>query len=448
MPLALAAADPADRRLAAYLTMMEHLPGLLIGRVDGVEELCAESLANGDDLNTKWFAGAMAYFAAMIGDLRTARRHLDILDDVLGRWGLVSTPGTAGFGFVGALEVAMLEGRLAEARALASNADLSPTEHSLGAAMATVRLGCMLGDDDLVEEAARWVDRHDPPGRMRATPPAVHSELALRVGDTSAAAVSAVECWGLMGQNGVIRALHAELAVVALLSDGRVTDARRVLADIDADAERESARQVALAHHGAALLALHEGRDRHATEAAHSLLDVAHRSGFVPMAIDALLMLAEIADRRSREVTAARLAGAANAARARIGYRVPLLTHLIDVDGLAERLASEEPAAFDDGSRLDVDGAVELVRRMRGERNRPDVGWASLTPTEGQVAELASAGATNAQIGQRLLMKPATVKTHLTHIFTKLGVANRTELAHLSSRADPGESQNQEESRT
>ena len=26
-------------------------------------------------------------------------------------------------------------------------------------------------------------------------------------------------------------------------------------------------------------------------------------------------------------------------------------------------------------------------------------------------------------------MSPTTVKTHLTHVFTKLGVANRTELA-------------------
>jgi DNA-binding CsgD family transcriptional regulator len=162
------------------------------------------------------------------------------------------------------------------------------------------------------------------------------------------------------------------------------------------------------------------------------------------MVIDALLILAELAERRSSQVSAARLVGATSAVRERLGYRAPLVVHLIDADGLAERLSNEHPEAFVEGSQLDLDRAVAYARRMRGERSRPDFGWASLTPTERQVAELASEGCTNAQIAQRLLMKPATVKTHLTHIFVKLGVTNRTELAHLSARSDPDETTNEE----
>jgi DNA-binding NarL/FixJ family response regulator len=43
-------------------------------------------------------------------------------------------------------------------------------------------------------------------------------------------------------------------------------------------------------------------------------------------------------------------------------------------------------------------------------------------------------GLTNPEIGTRLLMSRGTVKTHLSHVFAKLGVANRTELATLASQ--------------
>ena len=65
----------------------------------------------------------------------------------------------------------------------------------------------------------------------------------------------------------------------------------------------------------------------------------------------------------------------------------------------------------------------------RGKRKRPRHGWASLTPTEHQVVVLVAQGLTNAQIAARLLMGRATVKTHLEHVFAKLGVRNRAELS-------------------
>ena len=60
---------------------------------------------------------------------------------------------------------------------------------------------------------------------------------------------------------------------------------------------------------------------------------------------------------------------------------------------------------------------------------RPSFGWSSLTPTELEVVELASIGLTNTKIAERLLMGRATVKTHLSNSYTKLGISNRTELA-------------------
>jgi pimeloyl-ACP methyl ester carboxylesterase/DNA-binding CsgD family transcriptional regulator len=62
---------------------------------------------------------------------------------------------------------------------------------------------------------------------------------------------------------------------------------------------------------------------------------------------------------------------------------------------------------------------------------RPAVGWPSLTEAELPVVRLAAAGHTNADIAARLCLSRYTVETHLKHVFAKLGVESRTELAAL-----------------
>jgi DNA-binding CsgD family transcriptional regulator len=48
---------------------------------------------------------------------------------------------------------------------------------------------------------------------------------------------------------------------------------------------------------------------------------------------------------------------------------------------------------------------------------------------------LAVQGHNNPEIGERLFMSRSTVKTHLSHVYAKLGVANRTELAAIAGAA-------------
>ncbi|WP_382306062.1 response regulator [Herbiconiux sp. UC225_62] len=63
--------------------------------------------------------------------------------------------------------------------------------------------------------------------------------------------------------------------------------------------------------------------------------------------------------------------------------------------------------------------ASRLLDRMRA----PQV---SLSSREIQVLELVAAGRTNTEVAAELFVSETTVKSHLAHIFTKLGVASRT----------------------
>ncbi|QGH69679.1 AAA family ATPase [Pseudactinotalea sp. HY158] len=79
-----------------------------------------------------------------------------------------------------------------------------------------------------------------------------------------------------------------------------------------------------------------------------------------------------------------------------------------------------------------VDAALRRLgvrRGSRGPRRRPDRGWASLTETESRIADLVAEGLTNPQIAGRLYVSRRTVQTHVSHVFTKLGISSRAQLA-------------------
>jgi DNA-binding CsgD family transcriptional regulator len=54
-----------------------------------------------------------------------------------------------------------------------------------------------------------------------------------------------------------------------------------------------------------------------------------------------------------------------------------------------------------------------------------------LTPAERRVADLVAEGRTNREVAATLFLSEKTVATHLSHIYAKLGVRSRTELARL-----------------
>lgn len=77
---------------------------------------------------------------------------------------------------------------------------------------------------------------------------------------------------------------------------------------------------------------------------------------------------------------------------------------------------------------------LDVRRGQRGTRRRPSVGWASLTPTERNVVGLVVEGLSNPQIGERLYVSRRTVQTHLVHVFAKLDVSSRAQLAAEAAR--------------
>jgi predicted ATPase/DNA-binding CsgD family transcriptional regulator len=97
---------------------------------------------------------------------------------------------------------------------------------------------------------------------------------------------------------------------------------------------------------------------------------------------------------------------------------------------------TDATACWDAGGELSLADAVAYARRGRGERQRPQIGWASLTPVERDVVRLVAEGHTNAEIGQHLFISVNTVKKHLTRVYAKADVDGRADLAAQVVRRD------------
>jgi DNA-binding CsgD family transcriptional regulator len=159
-----------------------------------------------------------------------------------------------------------------------------------------------------------------------------------------------------------------------------------------------------------------------------------------PAIPEALEVLAVLAGDQESDAEACRLLAACDAARAVLAYPRPAReqrAYEAARDLARTRLTPDAfRTAWEEGSNLGIDEAVAYATRARGERKRPSVGWASLTPTEVKVVRAVREGLSNPQIGERLLISRSTVKTHLEHVFAKVGINSRTELAAEAARRD------------
>jgi DNA-binding NarL/FixJ family response regulator len=78
---------------------------------------------------------------------------------------------------------------------------------------------------------------------------------------------------------------------------------------------------------------------------------------------------------------------------------------------------------------------MDKVATDMGASERARASLASLSPRERDVVLAIGQGRSNAEIAAALFMSVATVKAHVTHILTKLGMGNRTQIALLAHDA-------------
>jgi DNA-binding CsgD family transcriptional regulator len=214
----------------------------------------------------------------------------------------------------------------------------------------------------------------------------------------------------------------------ALAACGQTEEAARVLDEAMRQARRfDMPRVLADAFEQQAYLArdVDDAVDLH-----HEALALRFKHGLRTFSLDSLDALAVLTD-------SVRVLAATSHARESLGVPRPAIAQQAFESALTRLRASLGEAAFaqawQEGERLTLEDSIAYIRRTRGTRRRPSTGWASLTPTELEVVRLVVDGLNNPEIGSRLFMSRGTVKTHLGHMYAKLGVANRTELAALAS---------------
>jgi DNA-binding CsgD family transcriptional regulator len=120
--------------------------------------------------------------------------------------------------------------------------------------------------------------------------------------------------------------------------------------------------------------------------------------------------------------------GAAMRRASRRGEARPLLRHRLDLASACGALALADR------------GLEELVAAGARPRRQRLSGIESLTASERRVADMAAAGMTNRAIAQALFVTLKAVAFHLTHVYDKLEITGRAQLADAleSTSAAPG----------
>ena len=275
--------------------------------------------------------------------------------------------------------------------------------------------------------------------------PQAEARLAAARGDTAAAAGAlrrAADGGRRVASVMYVPAALASLACVAAIAGDQATAAAAVG---EARAElggRRQALTVAALGYAEGVMAWLRGELADAERLVREATVQWHRCGDRMDASDGIELLGVLAVARDRHTDAARLLAAADAARRPLRYLAPAFTAN---RGAAARAISQArqvlgddrfTRVWEESQGLSLDDAVVYAARKGGGRKRPATGWASLTPAEREVVRLVSQGLRNDAIARRLFIAPGTVKVHLTHIFAKLGITTRAELAAQAASQD------------
>ena len=424
-------------RSGRFAEARDRLSALLADDRDGTEHRDARA--------------ALGFFAALLGDLATDERALPL--------GLIALPDphllagedadglASGLSLLARSDAALRQGRLYEAEKAAAEvldlaADTSDAPLGILARRALAEAALALGRRD---EARRLIPRALVDAR------ATGSDLLLglcleaqgRVAEACAdeeRAVAAYESVLALETPGTER-LRAAARLGLCRAAPSSTDpyASRRLADaaahvarvtgddhLLADALRVLARQAA------------DGGDReHARTLQHKALDILGRLGAEHAAAECLGDLAVDAAARGAMDLAARLLAAIEAFDTSSGRVPPPADTAARAELLARVRANLSAERFAAARALGAAAPLTLtiahVRSDRGLRHRAN-GWSGLTAAELEVVRLVAEGLTNRETAERLCLSPRTIQAHLAHVYDKLGVRSRRDLARESTR--------------
>ena len=275
--------------------------------------------------------------------------------------------------------------------------------------------------------------------------PLAEARLAAARGDTATALGAlrrAADGGRRVGSVMFVPSALAALACLAAIAGDQSTAAAAVG---EARAELGGRRQAITAaalRYAEGVMAWHRGELADAEHLVREATVQWHRCCDRMDACDGIELLGVLAAARERYPDAARLLAAAAAARRPLRYLAPGFTANRDAAARAASQARDVlgedrfTQAWDEGQGLTLDDAVAYATRKGGGRKRPATGWASLTPAELEVVRLVSEGLRNDAIARRLFIAPGTVKVHLSHIFAKLSITTRAELAVQAASQD------------
>jgi DNA-binding CsgD family transcriptional regulator len=413
-------AETAPEQIRSRVTALWGFVALQAGDPSGLEDIdragktiLAAPRGHLSDYATSW--GALASYAVaatLVERFADADQAYTAALEAAEQTGTTRTAGALGLSVSHAALLLRL-GRLPEALRLTTRVlDLSDVMPVLTATTGVIH-GKVLLQLGRLDESAEWLARAEAvPAFGAGWEPslqlyAIKGHLALQAGeweDASACFGMAEELSVRAGVNEPCMSMWARHAVVSHLRAGRTQDAERVLGWLDRCAARLPCRWPRIAALcGRAGLAELAG-DTAAAEAAFSEALGLHAHLELPLErIETLLEFG----------TFLRRVGAQAKAR-------PLLAEAV---ADAEAIGARWLAGQAHGELIASGG------RRRRRREMPD----RLTPQERRVFELAAQGLSNEAIASRLRVSAGTVKTHLEHIYAKLGVHSRRELM-LGSR--------------
>jgi DNA-binding CsgD family transcriptional regulator len=258
---------------------------------------------------------------------------------------------------------------------------------------------------------------------------------SLAAGDAASAQDATEAAWQYASVLPALAAVSHGSAAQAALAGGDLAAARRCADDA---VSTSTGVHVVGALTPRARVAIAQGEPEQGERDAHDALTRAAELEaylYIPDILECLAALATDADSH-RE--AARLFGAAHAIREHMGavrLKVYDAAYEASVAALRDAMGEEDfDSAWAEGAAMSTEEAIAYAQRGCGERKRPASGWASLTPTELDVVRLVSEGLGNKDIATRLFVSPRTVQTHLTHVYTKLGLTSRVQLAQEAAR--------------